>query len=203
MLYTFVTVYKGERIFLTHTDYIHESIHPIANLEQQVLPLPFGWGTERWPHQPGHTRTEEQGAQDDGCNLHLFNHSQRDGLPLQTRVEIILKLGLKNIFLLGLLKLVGKTFFFSSASAMLFLTKVKSDSLVHKENHGESYRIPYGVFRLEKTFGPDWDCLIGSGLCKYVHFSFVFALFFWLLENWIPHEGRWYPGLFNQLCQLA
>lgn len=67
---------------LTYTHYVHEAVHAVAYLEEKVLPLPFGWGAEGGPHQPGNTRNEEQRAEDNGCNLHFLNHSQRDGLPL-------------------------------------------------------------------------------------------------------------------------
>lgn len=69
----------------TYTNYVHEAIHAVAYLEEQVLPLPFCWGTERRPHQPGYTGDKKQRSQDDGCNLHSLNYSERDGLPLQGR----------------------------------------------------------------------------------------------------------------------
>lgn len=72
-------------VCFTYTDYVHEAIHAVAYLEEQVLSLPFRWGTERRPYQPGDAGDEKQRAQDNGCNLHSLNNSERDGLPLQKR----------------------------------------------------------------------------------------------------------------------
>lgn len=76
---------KTRQASFTYTNYVHEAIHAVAYLEEQVLPLPFCRGTERRPHQPGDTGDKKQRAQDDGCNLHSLNNSERDGLPLQRR----------------------------------------------------------------------------------------------------------------------
>lgn len=73
---------RNYEMCFTYTNYVHEAIHAVAYLEEKILPLPFGWRAERGPHQPGDTGDEEQRAQDNGCNLHLLNHSQSDGLPL-------------------------------------------------------------------------------------------------------------------------
>ena len=72
---------------LTYTDNVHESIHAVADLEEQVLPLPLGRGAERGPHQPRDAGDEEQRAQDDGGNLDLLDHRQGNGLPLEERGE--------------------------------------------------------------------------------------------------------------------
>lgn len=69
----------------TYADDVHEAIHAVADLEEQVLTLPLGRGTEGGPDEPGDAGDEKQGAQDDGGYLHLLDHCQRNGLPLQTR----------------------------------------------------------------------------------------------------------------------
>lgn len=85
-----------EPLCFTYTNYVHEAVHAVAYLEEKVLPLPFGRGTERRPHQPGDTGNEEQRAQDNGCNLHPLNYSQRDGLPLQKKNKVRHGNGLKS-----------------------------------------------------------------------------------------------------------
>lgn len=67
----------------TYTDNVHEAIHSIADLEEQVLALPFGGRTEGRPDEPRDTGDEEEGTQDGCCYLNLLNDCQRDGLPLQ------------------------------------------------------------------------------------------------------------------------
>lgn len=77
--------YTDRLWIFTYTNYVHEAIHAVAYLEEQVLPLPFCRGTERRPDQPGDTGDKKQRAQDDGCNLHSLNYSEGDGLPLEGR----------------------------------------------------------------------------------------------------------------------
>lgn len=77
----------ASRLPVTYADDVHEAVHAIADLEEQVLTLPLGRGAERRPDEPGNAGDEEQGAQDYRCNLHLLNHSQGDGLPLKHRGE--------------------------------------------------------------------------------------------------------------------
>lgn len=72
---------------LTYADNVHEAVHAVANLEEQVLPLPLGGGAEGRPDEPRDAGDEEEGTQDDGCNLNLFYHSQGNRLPLQTEKE--------------------------------------------------------------------------------------------------------------------
>ena len=67
----------------TYTDNVHEAVHSIADLEEQVLALPFGRRTEGRPDEPRDTGNEEEGTQDGRCYLNLLNDCQRDGLPLQ------------------------------------------------------------------------------------------------------------------------
>lgn len=69
----------------TYADDIHEAVHAVADLEEQVLTLPLGWGAEGGPDEPGNTGDEEQGTQNNGCYLHLLNDGQRDGLPLKEK----------------------------------------------------------------------------------------------------------------------
>lgn len=69
----------------TYTDYVHEAIHSITDLEEQVLTLPFCRRTEGGPDKPRDTGNKEEGTQD-GCRyLNLLNDGQRYGLPLQRR----------------------------------------------------------------------------------------------------------------------
>lgn len=68
---------------LTYAHDVHEAVHAVADLEEQVLPLPLGRGAERRPHQPRDAGDEEERAEDDGGDLHLLDHRQRDGLPLK------------------------------------------------------------------------------------------------------------------------
>lgn len=67
---------------LTDADEVHESVHGVADLEEQVLALPLGRGAEGRPDEPGDAGDEKQGAQDDGSDLDLLDHRQGDGLPL-------------------------------------------------------------------------------------------------------------------------
>ncbi|KAG9340208.1 hypothetical protein JZ751_021648 [Albula glossodonta] len=76
------TIRKGER-----ENDVHEAIHPVADLEEQVLPLPLSRGAERGPDQPGDAGDEEEGAQNDGSDLDLLDHCERDGLPLDEHRE--------------------------------------------------------------------------------------------------------------------
>lgn len=66
----------------TYTDNVHEAIHSITDLEEQVLALPFGRRTESWPDEPWDTGDEEEGTQNGCCYLNLLDNGQRDGLPL-------------------------------------------------------------------------------------------------------------------------
>jgi len=67
----------------TYAHDIHEAVHAIADLEEQVLTLPLGRGAEGGPDEPGDAGDEEKGAQNNGRYLHLLYHRQRDGLPLE------------------------------------------------------------------------------------------------------------------------
>lgn len=69
----------------TYADDIHEAVHAVADLEEQVLTLPLGRGAEGGPDEPGDAGNEEKGTQNNGRYLHLLNHRQRDGLPLGRR----------------------------------------------------------------------------------------------------------------------
>lgn len=75
----------GVRPPFTYADDVHEAVHAVADLEEQVLALPLGRGAEGGPDEPGDAGDEEQGSQDDGGYLHLLNHRERDGLPLERR----------------------------------------------------------------------------------------------------------------------
>lgn len=70
---------------LTYADDVHEPVHAVADLEEQVLALPLGRRAEGGPDEPGDAGDEEQGAQDDGGYLHLLDDCQGDGLPLTQR----------------------------------------------------------------------------------------------------------------------
>ncbi len=69
----------------TYADDIHEAVHAVADLEEQVLALPLGRGAEGGPDEPGDAGDEEKGTQNNGRYLHLLYHRQRDGLPLERR----------------------------------------------------------------------------------------------------------------------
>lgn len=75
---------KGYPIFLwlTNAHQVHEAVHGIADLEEQVLSLPLGWRAKRRPHQPWDAGDEKEGAKHSCRYLYLLNHCQRDGLPL-------------------------------------------------------------------------------------------------------------------------
>ncbi len=70
---------------VTYADDIHEAVHAVADLEEQVLTLPLGRGAEGGPDEPGDAGDEEKGTQNNGCYLHLLYHCQRDRLPLEGR----------------------------------------------------------------------------------------------------------------------
>lgn len=69
----------------TYAHHVHETIHPVADLEEEVLALPFCWGTEGRPDEPRDTGNEEERTQDGGCNLNLLDDCQGYGLPLGRR----------------------------------------------------------------------------------------------------------------------
>lgn len=69
----------------TYADDVHEAVHAVADLEEQVLTLPLGRGAEGGPDEPGDAGNEEKGTQNNGGYLHLLYHRQRDGLPLEGR----------------------------------------------------------------------------------------------------------------------
>lgn len=70
---------------ITYADDVHEAVHAVADLEEQVLALPLGRRAKGGPDEPGDAGDEEQGAQDDGGYLHLLDHGQGNGLPLGQR----------------------------------------------------------------------------------------------------------------------
>lgn len=76
---------QSSDLFFTYADDVHEAVHAVADLEEQVLTLPLGRGAEGGPDEPGDAGNEEQGTQNNGSYLHLFYHRQRDGLPLESR----------------------------------------------------------------------------------------------------------------------
>lgn len=76
---------------LTYAHDVHEAIHAVADLEEQVLPLPLGRGAEWWPHQPRDAGDEEERAEDDGGDLYLLDHGQRDGLPLKGKIHKLVR----------------------------------------------------------------------------------------------------------------
>lgn len=69
---------------LTYTDQVHETIHAIADLEEDITALPYGLRAEGRPQQPGDAGHQKQRAQEHGDDLHLLHQSDSDGLPLQT-----------------------------------------------------------------------------------------------------------------------
>lgn len=71
----------------TYADDVHEAVHAVADLEEQVLTLPLGRRAEGGPDEPGDAGDEEKGTQDNGRYLHLLDHRQRDGLPLERRTS--------------------------------------------------------------------------------------------------------------------
>lgn len=92
----------------TYADDVHEAVHAVADLEEQVLALPLSRGAERGPDEPGDAGDEEQGTQDDGRYLHLLNHRQRDGLPLEGRRGVQIS-GRRRTQVLHLSKSTGTT----------------------------------------------------------------------------------------------
>lgn len=72
----------------TYADDIHEAIHAVADLEEQVLTLPLGRGAEGGPDEPGDAGDEKKGTQNNGSYLHLLYHRQRDGLPLGEETNV-------------------------------------------------------------------------------------------------------------------
>lgn len=69
----------------TYADDVHEAVHAVADLEEQVLTLPLGRRAEGGPDEPGDAGNEEQGTQNNGCYLHLLDHRQGDSLPLERK----------------------------------------------------------------------------------------------------------------------
>lgn len=69
---------------LTHTDQVHEAVHAVADLEEDVAALPHGLRAERRPQQPGDAGHQEERAQEDRDDLHLLHQRDADGLPLKT-----------------------------------------------------------------------------------------------------------------------
>lgn len=76
---------SGSVLSFTYADDVHEAVHAVADLEEQVLTLPLGRGAEGGPDEPGDAGDEEKGTQNDGRYLHLLYDRQRDRLPLEGR----------------------------------------------------------------------------------------------------------------------
>lgn len=74
-------------LVLTYADQVHEAVHAVADLEEDVTPLPDGLRTESRPQQPGDAGHQEEGAQEHRDDLHLLHQGDGDGLPLQHREE--------------------------------------------------------------------------------------------------------------------
>ena len=80
-----VTDHRGslfEVCRLTYADQVHEAVHAVADLEEDVSALPDGLRAERWPQQPGDAGHQEERAQEHGDDLHLLHQRDGDGLPL-------------------------------------------------------------------------------------------------------------------------
>lgn len=75
----------GSLSALTYADQIHEAIHPVADLEEDVPALPDGLWAESRPQQPGNAGHQEERAQEHRNDLHLLHQGDGDGLPLQHR----------------------------------------------------------------------------------------------------------------------
>lgn len=67
----------------TYADQVHEAVHAVADLEEDVAALPDGLGAERRPQQPGDASHQEERAQEHGDDLDLLHQGDIDGLPLQ------------------------------------------------------------------------------------------------------------------------
>lgn len=74
-------------LVLTYADQVHEAVHAVADLEEDVAPLPDGLRAESRPQQPGDAGHQEEGAQEHRDDLHLLHQGDGDGLPLQHREE--------------------------------------------------------------------------------------------------------------------
>lgn len=69
---------------LTYADQVHEAVHAVADLEEDVAALPDGLRAESRPQQPGDAGHQEERAQEHGDDLHLLHQGDGDGLPLHT-----------------------------------------------------------------------------------------------------------------------
>ena len=69
---------------LTYADQVHEAIHAVADLEEDVPALPDSLRAESRPQQPGDAGYQKERAQEHGDDLHLLHQGDGDGLPLQT-----------------------------------------------------------------------------------------------------------------------
>jgi len=69
---------------LTQTDQVHEAVHAVADLEEDVAALPDCLRAERRPEQPGDAGHQEERAQKNCNDLHLLHQGDGDGLPLKT-----------------------------------------------------------------------------------------------------------------------
>lgn len=69
---------------LTYADQVHEAVHAVADLEEDVPALPDGLRAESWPQQPGDAGHQEKRAQEHRYDLHLLHQGDGDGLPLHT-----------------------------------------------------------------------------------------------------------------------
>lgn len=67
---------------LTYADQVHEAVHAVTDLEEDVSTLPDGLRAERRPQQPGDAGHQEERAQEHGDDLHLLHQRDGDGLPL-------------------------------------------------------------------------------------------------------------------------
>ncbi|TNN59250.1 hypothetical protein EYF80_030535 [Liparis tanakae] len=69
---------------LTYAHQVHEAVHAVADLEEDVAALPDGLRAEGRPQQPGEAGHQEERAQEHGDDLHLLHQGDADGLPLCT-----------------------------------------------------------------------------------------------------------------------
>lgn len=71
----------------TYADQVHEAVHAVADLEEDVTALPDGLRAERRPQQPGDARHQEERAQEHCDDLDLLHQGDIDGLPLRHRKQ--------------------------------------------------------------------------------------------------------------------
>lgn len=63
---------------LTYADQVHETVHSVTDLEENIAALPDGLRAESRPQQPGDASHQKKRAQEHSDDLHLLHQGDGD-----------------------------------------------------------------------------------------------------------------------------